>query len=62
MKRDLEQRLKRIEALYERPGSEGERQAAARALSKLRKKMQVVKVYQKVTIREYQFEQFDRKV
>ncbi|GEM_PF-5632008 len=62
MKRDLEQRLKRIEALYERPGSEGERHAAARALSKLRKKMQVVKVYQKVTIREYQFEQFDRKV
>jgi predicted ArsR family transcriptional regulator len=62
MKRDLEQRLKRIEALYERPGSEGERQAAARALSKLRKKMQVVRVYQKVTIREYQFEQFDRKV
>jgi hypothetical protein len=62
MKRDLEQRLKRIEALYERPGSEGERQAAARALSKLRKKMQVVRVYQKVTVREYQFEQFDRKV
>lgn len=62
MKRDLEQRLKRIEALYERPGSEGERQAAARALSKLRQKMQVVRVYQKVTVREYQFEQFDRKV
>lgn len=53
------QRLERLRALYARPGSEGERQAAARAIVRLQQKLNAVKKYQGVQIREYQFEVFE---
>lgn len=56
---DLKRKLERIEALYRRPGSEGEKQAAAAALNRLRSRLQVVDLYQKrVEVRDYVFTVF----
>jgi hypothetical protein len=62
MNRTLQERLKRIEALYLRPGSEGEKQAAARAILKIRQKLAAASAYQRPVIRTYEFEQFDKKI
>lgn len=55
---ELKRKLERIEALYRRPGSDGEKQAAAIAANKIREKLRVVSVYSKPVIKEYQFEVF----
>ncbi len=63
MKRDdLKRKLERIEALYHRPGSLGEKQAAAIALNKLRSKLQVAEVYTKAAmqVRKYEFKEFSK--
>ena len=52
---DLKRKLERIEALYRRPGSPGEKQAAAAALNRLRSRMNVIEVYRKPVVREYEF-------
>lgn len=62
MNRVLEQKLRRIEALHARPGSQGEKDAAARALLKIRKKLDAIGVYKRPVIHPYEFEQFDKKV
>lgn len=55
---ELMRKLERIEALYRRPGSPGEKQAAAVALNRLRSRLFAVQTYQKVEIKEYQFTVF----
>ena len=62
MNRVLQEKLRRIEALHARPGSDGEKQAAARAILKIKKRLEAISVYQRPTIREYEFQQFDKKI
>ena len=55
---ELKRKLERIEALYRRPGSPGEKQAAAVALNRLRGRLAAVDSYRKVEIKEYVFKVF----
>ncbi len=56
---ELMRKLERIEALYRRPGSPGEKQAAAVALNRLRGRLFAVQTYQqKVEVKEYTFTVF----
>ena len=43
---ELTDKLKRIEALYRRPGSDGEKQAAALAIQRLRHRLDSLKKYE----------------
>lgn len=51
-------KLARIEALYERPGTPGEKAAAALAIHRLRAKLQALDAYLKPEIRKYEFTVF----
>jgi len=55
---ELKQKIERIEALYRRPGTPGEKQAAAVALNRLRAKVRALDSYKKVEIQEYEFTVF----
>ncbi len=55
---ELMRKLERIEALYRRPGSPGEKQAAAVALNRLRGRLFAVQSYKKVEIKKYEFTVF----
>ena len=63
MKYKIEDKIARVQALYSRPGSEGEKQAAARVLFKLKQKLAAVKAYQSpAIIQKYEFQSFDKKI
>ncbi len=55
---ELTRKLERIEALYHRPGTPGEKQAAAIALNRLRSRLAALNLYQKKEIKEYVFTVF----
>jgi hypothetical protein len=55
---DLQRKIERIEALYRRPGTPGEKQAAAIALNRLRGRLHALETYRKVEIKEYAFTVF----
>ncbi len=55
---DLQRKIERIEALYRRPGTPGEKQAAAIALNRLRGRLHALETYRKVEIKEYEFTVF----
>ena len=55
---ELKKKLERMEALYARPGSPGEKQAAAIAINRLKSRLQALAVYQKIQVREYTFQIF----
>jgi hypothetical protein len=55
---DLKRKMERIEALYRRPGTPGEKQAAAIALNRLRSRLAALETYRKVEIKEYEFTVF----
>jgi len=50
-------KMEKVQALYLRPGSEGEKQAAVQAMLKLQKKLSGIRTYQK--IRKYEAVVFD---
>lgn len=55
---EILRKLARIEALYERPGTPGEKAAAALAIHRLRAKLQALDAYLKPEIRKYEFTVF----
>jgi hypothetical protein len=58
-KEDLLRKLQRIEALYHRPGSVGEKSAAAIAINRLKARLFAMESYSKqVEIRKYEFTVF----
>lgn len=52
---NLKRKLERIEALYQRPGSPGEKQAAAIAINRLKSRIQALETYRKIEIKKYEF-------
>lgn len=57
----LVEKLRRVEALYRNPGSEGERQAAAAAIRRIQEKLFAVKQYSQLTAKSYEFAVFTKK-
>lgn len=52
---ELKSKLSRLEALYQRPGSDGEKTAAAIAIEKLRAKLRAFEQYEKPIRKEDEF-------
>ena len=50
---ELVRKLHRIEALYRRPGTEGERVAAAQAMKRIQHRLTGLRRYENLVIREY---------
>ena len=50
---ELVRKLHRIEALYRRPGTDGERAAAAHAMKRLQHRIASLRKYETLVIREY---------
>ncbi len=57
-KAELKRKLERIEALYRRPGTPGEKQAAAIAMNRLKSRLHALEAYSKLEIKEYEYTLF----
>jgi hypothetical protein len=58
--RELKRRLELVEAVYRRPGSDGEKQAAALAIQRLRQRLQVFERYEQIQIRKPTYVIFEK--
>lgn len=58
---ELEEKLRRVEALYRNPGSDGERIAAATAMRRIQERLSALKKYSQLTVKEYKFAIFTKK-
>ena len=56
----LLEKLRRVEALYRNPGSQGEREAAAHAIRRIQEKLQALQKYSQLTVKEYEFVVFTK--
>lgn len=56
---ELTEKLRKLEALYQRPGSDGEKQAAALAIQRVRYRLAAHKKYEQFTIRKPVIPVFD---
>lgn len=61
-KRDrLLEKLRRVEALYRNPGSQGERQAAAAAIRRIQERLMALQKYSQLTVKTYEFVVFTKR-
>lgn len=57
---ELLRKIERIQALYARPGSEGEKRAAAAAIQRLQVKLHQLRTYAPRTPVKYEFQVFKK--
>jgi hypothetical protein len=58
---EILRKLERVYALYQRTGNEGEREAAARAVHRLQRRLANLQKYDEPEIREYKQQVFSKK-
>jgi hypothetical protein len=58
--REIKRKLQLVQAVYDRPGTDGEKQAAALAIARLRQRLQGMQRYEAVRIRKPVFTVFDK--